>query len=334
MFVYSYARKLMYQKILGRYITLYMDTDSACLPLLEYDRINNDNGYELIENGEYGCLEEEVCVFKKCKSCVSRDIRCEELNNPQEEIDFRNNNIMVNGKRCDNCLFLPADKLIAISPKNYAVINSKSEKHTKRKFKGVRKTDYFLPLSYFASNEDKENGNKGYVKKTKEVGDKIVKYLEGSAVEKIRGNKNKDPMSQQEIRRMREFKCCNACVEKVINNKEKDMRCKECLDMSKLMCKAYSTEMFEYLVRGEKIAVFCSMINRVKFNVGKEIDWEFGEVSNYTPNIQELEHIFKSNNTNKEPINLKYNKEENTFTQQRKLESIFKLKQQYLIKII
>ena len=100
------------------------------------------------------------------------------------------------------------------------------------------------------------------------------------------------------------------------------------------MCKAYSTEMFELLCSGKKIAVFCSMINRIKYSIGRDTEWEFAEPTKHTPSVEELNEIFKANSKVKEPIRLMYNKEDKEIKSQRKLESIFKLKQKYLIKII
>jgi hypothetical protein len=64
-FIYSYARDYMYKTVLQNYTTIYEDTDSALLPLEEYERFekeNNDN----IANGKYGCFEEEVGEATKC----------------------------------------------------------------------------------------------------------------------------------------------------------------------------------------------------------------------------------------------------------------------------
>ena len=69
-------------------------------------------------------------------------------------------------------------------------------------FKGVRKTDFFLPLTYFGDYEI------------------IDKKAVGEAVEKIRS------MKQDEIRRMREFGCCVKCVDKVLI--DKNDKCKKC----------------------------------------------------------------------------------------------------------
>ena len=58
-FIYSYAREYMYESILNKYVCLYEDTDSALLPIEEYNRFIVDNA-DNIENGKYGCFEEEV----------------------------------------------------------------------------------------------------------------------------------------------------------------------------------------------------------------------------------------------------------------------------------
>ena len=307
MFIYSYARRLMYKKILSRYLTLYMDTDSACMPLFEWDRLCYEHNNKLlpqdclmeVNSGEYGCIEEEVCSPKGC-----------------------------------------ATRLIAISPKNYLVENENDEKYSKRKMKGVRKTDYYLPLSYFNNNLD-------------------------LAREKVRS------LTQDEIRRYREFGCCSKCIDlKLKENKV----CGECEKYSKLMLKCYSTPMFEELVKSNKIAVFCSMINRIKYKVGNHTDWEFSSNVNYQPSVKDLETILNGNSITKKGIMMKvesgnidkfkhnyqvfknkYFKEnkgkkiseikiKNAFIQEfqrfkkieeeRELKDVFKLQQKYLVKII
>tara|TARA_R110002072_G_scaffold192549_2_gene349583 strand:- start:3635 stop:7624 length:3990 start_codon:yes stop_codon:yes gene_type:complete len=311
MFVYSYARKLMYQKLLSKYLCLYMDTDSACMPLFEWDRLNNENGFEFVENGEYGCIEEEVCKLEKCDSCLSRDTRLEVSGCPKEEIEFRTNNLMVDGVRCKDCSCIPANRLIAISPKNYAVLNDKCEYMSKRKFKGVRKTDFFKPLESF-----------GEVSFNEEDG-KINKKCE--AVEVIRSK------TQDEIRSIRETNCCVNCVKDVLDKKGK---CKDCEERSKDLIPAYSTKMFELLCKGKKIAVFCSMINRIKYQLGVYKEWEYSDKTKYTPTIEEFTHILNSNSEDKNDTQLVYNKELNEFQVPRELNAVFKLKQTYLIKII
>ena len=272
MFVYSYARKLMYQKILSRYITLYMDTDSACMPMIEWKRLCEEyKDKDFVDTGEYGCIEEEVC----------------------------------------DGLDKPATRLIAISPKNYCVINEYNENFSKRKFKGVRKTDYFIPLNHFGAYSTDENG---------------VCDAKSPAVMKIRS------MKQEEIRRMREFKCCHKCVNNVIN--DRSLRCKRCIKQEKKMKKAYSTEMFEYLVKGKKIAVFCSMINKIKYQLGTgETEWEYSKQSNYSVSLHEMEHILRSNNKDKQTIQMSFSKD-GELLQSKELKNVFALKQTYLVKII
>jgi len=61
-FIYSYAREYMCETILSKYVTIYEDTDSACMPLEEYERFVRENN-DLVNGelkGKYGCLEEEV----------------------------------------------------------------------------------------------------------------------------------------------------------------------------------------------------------------------------------------------------------------------------------
>lgn len=329
MFVYSYARRLMYNKILGRYLTLYMDTDSACMPLCEWDRLNNEyDGLNFVNTGEYGCIEEEVCEEHLCDECKK---------NPSTKP-------MINGKRCPDCVFTPADRIIAIAPKNYMVENTKCDYLSKRKFKGVRKNDFWLPLSHFADDEKD-----------------AIDYIH--------------TLSQDDIRRFRENKCCKDCVEDLLIHNKK--RCEKCEKGDGLMKKTYSTEMFKELESGRKIAVFCSMINRIKFKVSNVVEWEFQDrLEDKQIDIKDLEFIINGykREGEKQPISIKFNvdakeceeyfdqmsdmyikakqikdkrqriqmikdfftyhRKFQTETNTRMLTEVFKLKQQYLVKVI
>tara|TARA_R110002050_G_scaffold11608_5_gene39024 strand:+ start:1510 stop:5367 length:3858 start_codon:yes stop_codon:yes gene_type:complete len=245
MFIYSYARKLMYQKLLQRYITLYMDTDSACMPMFEWDRCNRDYiDTNFINTGEYGCIEEEVCYTDK-----------------------------------DTGIFYPATRIITISPKNYMVENTYNQEYSKRKMKGVRKNDLYLPLTEFGEYEV------------------IDKKASGTAVDFVR------QMGQDDIRRYRESGCCVNCINEVLDGKEK---CSVCKSYQNKMKNCYDTEMFESMVKGEKIAVFCSMINRIKYRIKGDTKWEFGGALSNTPSIEQLEEIFTSNGgINRKPISMK-----------------------------
>lgn len=61
-FIYSYARKHMYEKILSRYCVLYQDTDSALMPRKEYLRFREEQ--KELDTKEYGGFKEEVGVSK------------------------------------------------------------------------------------------------------------------------------------------------------------------------------------------------------------------------------------------------------------------------------
>ena len=149
--------------------------------------------------------------------------------------------------------------------------------------------------------------------------------LVGSAVDRIRN------MGQDDIRNMREFKCCPRCINKVL--KDKNARCERCIKAEGRMKKAYSTEMFEALVKGQKIAVFCSMINKIKFQHGQEIIWSFEERAKHQASLGEMEHFCNSNSEEKEQVHLSFDKDMNIIGT-RRLENVFQLKQRYLIKII
>tara|TARA_R110000772_G_scaffold24913_1_gene65383 strand:+ start:2231 stop:6430 length:4200 start_codon:yes stop_codon:yes gene_type:complete len=321
MFCYSFSRGLMYQTLLSRYICLYMDTDSACLPLFEYDRLNNSPHIienDLVDNGEYGCLEEEVCDLKLCNKCEEREDR----NDRNEIKEYRFNNPMKNGLRCSNCSIKPATKLIAISPKNYAVINSHSPKFDKRKFKGVRKNDFWLPLKDF--------GNYHY--ETKKVLGVDKKVCVGDGVDKVRGNilkyqlalnkneKRPEPiiingLDQEEIRQIREFKCCELCIDEVMaetGNSDFENTCSRCVEAKERVKKTYTDEMFEYLARGEKIVVFCSVINRIKYNIRDVVEWEYKDVLNSECSLETFELIVSNSrgNTSKNPIQMRFRTDE------------------------
>lgn len=232
MFIYSNARTLMYKSLLSQYLCLYMDTDSACMPLYEWERCKKENeNNNNIETGQYGCLEEEVCFTDE-----------------------------------DGVLH-PANRLIGIAPKNYAVLNDKYEFMSKRKFKGVRKSDVFLPLSNWGSYDYDEKGN-----------------LCGEAYDKVKLiSKN-----QEDIRRIREFNCCPKCIDlKLMKNEV----CEECVAQKKKMKKAYSTEMFEYLVNGKPIVIFCSMLNKIVSRTTSETSHKKIEELGNCLTIEQLETI-------------------------------------------
>lgn len=298
MFCYSFSRGLMYQTLLSRYICLYMDTDSACMPLFEYDRLNNSPHIiesDLVDNGEYGCLEEEVCDITLCKVCEDR----EERNDRNEIKTFRFSNPMKNGLRCSDCKIKPATKLIAISPKNYAVINANAPYMDKRKFKGVRKNDFWLPLKDFGDY-------KFEVKNVLGVDKNIVV---GDGVDVVRN------LDQDQIRSIREFKCCKNCIDEVMaesSNPEFSNNCERCLTAKNRVKKTYSDEMFEYLARGEKIAVFCSVINRIKYSVKDVVEWEYKELLNGECSLETFEYILQNSkgHGSKNPIQMRFRTDE------------------------
>lgn len=294
MFCYSFSRGLMYQTLLSRYICLYMDTDSACMPLFEYDRLNNSPHIiesDLVDNGEYGCLEEEVCDLSLCKECEER----EERNDREEIKDYRYRNSMKNGLRCSKCSIKPATKLIAISPKNYAVINANAPYMDKRKFKGVRKNDFWIPLKDF--------GNYNFEMKKILGLEKSVAV--GDAVDIVR------KLDQHEIRSIREFKCCEKCIDEVMaesSNPEFSNECERCLKAKSRVKKTYSDEMFEYLARGEKIVVFCSVINRIKYSIKDVVEWEYKDILDGECSLDTFEYILNNSrgSGSKNPIQMRF----------------------------
>ena len=102
------------------------------------------------------------------------------------------------------------------------------------------------------------------------------------------------------------------------------------------MKKSYTTEMFEYMVNDKPIVVFCSMINKIKFRYGEKINWDYSDKLNGKLDESVMDIIFKGNN--KQPISLKMDKDEDgeyleTFSEREIIDS-FKLKQQFLAKIV
>jgi hypothetical protein len=107
---------------------------------------------------------------------------------------------------------------------------------------------------------------------------------------RIRGNNELgiEKMSQDDIRRMREFNCCLKCIDSVIDKGEVCFRCEA---QKKLMKKSYSTEMFEELVEGRKIVVFCSMINRIKYRIGNIESSKYIERLGNELSVEEMEEM-------------------------------------------
>jgi hypothetical protein len=216
----------------------------------------------------------------------------------------------------------------------------------------------WLPLSYFASEEDKANNILGYSKDEK---GKLI----GSAVDFIRGNKKEgiEAITQDEIRNMREFGCCKVCVEEVM---EKGDACEGCEEQKKLMMPSYNTKMFEELVNGRKIVVFCSMINKIKYRLGKKESSEYIENLGNELTVEEMEAMcdessgkpmeytishrnmeiwrnakeeFKRQNVGATYRDIKerfvdYFQRFRKINNERNIEEVFKLRQMYMVKII
>lgn len=82
-FIYSYARRYMYDKLLSRYAVLYMDTDSSAMSLVEYNRLKLEQG-ELFSETEkkFGNLDEEV---GESKQIITLAPKCYMVLNPTDE---------------------------------------------------------------------------------------------------------------------------------------------------------------------------------------------------------------------------------------------------------
>ena len=143
--------------------------------------------------------------------------------------------------------------------------------------------------------------------------------------------------------------------------------CEECIKAKESVKPAYSTEMFEELVNGEKICVFASIITRVKYRVADEISIDLLEKLGNTMTVDELENIvlsgssklpyqftitsknmevwreqkkkFYAENKNMKPQELKqqfayYFNRFRKIKDERELKDMFKLKQSYMVKIL
>ena len=56
-FIYSYSRKHMYDNIISKYLTYYMDTDSALMSFDSYEKMKTEN--ELCKGDKFGVFEDE-----------------------------------------------------------------------------------------------------------------------------------------------------------------------------------------------------------------------------------------------------------------------------------
>ena len=81
-FIYAHARNYMYETLLGSYTCIYQDTDSALLPIWEYERLISEKGdlFPFNRNKKYGDLEEEVgdaniayTIAPKCYAVLNKD---------------------------------------------------------------------------------------------------------------------------------------------------------------------------------------------------------------------------------------------------------------------
>ena len=102
--------------------------------------------------------------------------------------------------------------------------------------------------------------------------------------------------------------------------------------------------MFEYMVENNKIVVFCSMINKIKYRYGEHTDWkhkERFEKHGFEANPMELEKCLRWDK-HQDKIALKYKNENDEVEDEydldvideRELVDCFKLKQQFLVKIV
>ena len=159
-FIYAHARDYMYETLLNCYTCMYQDTDSALIPLWEYDRLLKEQGelFPFNRNKKYGDLEEEVgeanlgyTIAPKCYSVL----------NSKEE-DLRNNEMIAfDGK-------LKKEYYIEKGEKKYLSCDRKL------KFKGIKKSD-----KWELFNGDKKEYRKGLQEKTQiDNDDNIIEKLD------------------------------------------------------------------------------------------------------------------------------------------------------------
>ena len=79
--IYAYARELMYETLLVSCLVIYEDTDSACLPLNEYERLMKDRP-DLFDGKKFGNLDEEV---GEATGIICLRPKCYFVNNPKVE---------------------------------------------------------------------------------------------------------------------------------------------------------------------------------------------------------------------------------------------------------
>jgi hypothetical protein len=80
-FIYSYARRYMYDTLLSRYCVLYEDTDSAAMSLVEYNRLEEEQG-NLFGAKKFGNLDEEVGDATRIITIAPK---CYMVHNPTDE---------------------------------------------------------------------------------------------------------------------------------------------------------------------------------------------------------------------------------------------------------
>ena len=140
-FIYSHARNYMYKTLLGSYTCIYQDTDSALLPLWEYERLIQEKGelFPFNRNKKYGDLEEEVgeanlayTIAPKCYSVLNTD---DEIARESGTLEYKN--------KC----------------------------HAKRKFKGIKMNDKWELFNY----KNKKEFRKNYLLKDDEIINKLSK---------------------------------------------------------------------------------------------------------------------------------------------------------------
>ena len=139
-FIYSHARNYMYETLLGSYTCIYQDTDSALLPIWEYNRIVKEKAdlFPFRRNKKYGDLEEEVgdanlsyTIAPKCYAVLNK-----------EDEEMREQGLIIRDEDGNEI---------------YKTNGLKTKCSAKRKFKGIKGNDKWEIFNYSSKKEFRKN---------------------------------------------------------------------------------------------------------------------------------------------------------------------------------
>jgi hypothetical protein len=87
-FIYAYARRYIYEKVLGRYITIYQDTDSALMPMVEYERFTQNEAV-LCKSQDYGGFKEEIGDVRQISIIAPKNYLVEAMDENKSKRKFK-----------------------------------------------------------------------------------------------------------------------------------------------------------------------------------------------------------------------------------------------------